>query len=115
MTAGANSLACKTAVELLTCMQMLRVLFGEGDQFSCWDDLPMDGVEWLQLDHSWAERTESLEDASAFMKKLSPAHTRQLHQKRAARHAWTHRELRQFRLLKRPGSLLKRLTSSTGH
>ena len=103
-------------MELLTRMplQMLRVLFGESDQFSCWDDLPMDGVEWLQLDHSWAERTDRLEDVSAFMKKSSPAHTRHLHQKSAARHAWTQRELRQFRLLKRPGPLVKRLKSATG-
>ena len=91
-----------------THLQMLRVLFGEGDQFSCWDDLPMDGVKWWQLDHSWGERTDSLEDVSAFMKNSSPVHTRQLHQKSAARHAWTQHELQQFRLLKRPAPLLNR-------
>ena len=29
---------------------VLRVFFGEGDKYSCWEEFDYDGIQWLQLD-----------------------------------------------------------------
>ena len=31
---------------------LLRVFFGEGDKFSCWEDVDFDGIQWVRLNET---------------------------------------------------------------
>ena len=30
-------------------LQVLRLLLGEGDQYSAWEDIPLAGIQWYQI------------------------------------------------------------------
>ena len=39
----------------------LRIFFGEGDKFSCWEDLSFDRIQWLRLDSAFYSKSNTVD------------------------------------------------------